>query len=192
MMRDLKPDNVVTTYSGRAKLIDFGVGRLSSELAAGSFENEAIPGTPGYVAPEVLAKQLYDSRADLYSFGVLTWTLLTGGLLSENGEPEPPHSLKICPPAKRRTQAATLQFLQSDFELLREMVQAPPEDQCLAPLPSANASSFVLQLVTGEPSDRLSHGSVRGSPFFKEYVMLPQQSFVKANVLEDWLHRFER
>ena len=78
LFRDLKPDNVVIDQSLCAKLADFGSGRFGASSGTFSFGHPA--GTVGYCAPEVLYGQPHDECADLYSLGVVTWLLFTGGM----------------------------------------------------------------------------------------------------------------
>ncbi|MHB8245158.1 MAG: serine/threonine-protein kinase [Acidimicrobiales bacterium] len=88
--RDLKPANVFVTYAGRVKIGDFGVAWLRAKVgpaAAGGTSDDAarwtrpgtILGTPAYLAPEQAAgRPDVDSRADLYSLGVIAFELLSG------------------------------------------------------------------------------------------------------------------
>jgi len=62
---DVKPDNILCTPDGRGVLIDLGCARVLSTASP------AIDGTPGYMAPEVLAGDVADERADLYAVGVM-------------------------------------------------------------------------------------------------------------------------
>ncbi len=79
--RDLKPDNVIVQSDQKTKVLDFGLAGLYVQGAECLTQSNVAMGTANYMAPEQRkdAKHV-DLRADLYSFGVMTYELLTGEL----------------------------------------------------------------------------------------------------------------
>src|SRR5438105_5539068 len=79
--RDLKPDNVLVTQDLRTKVLDFGLAGLHAEGAECLTQSHVAMGTANYMAPEQRkdAKRA-DHKADIYSFGAMTYELLTGEL----------------------------------------------------------------------------------------------------------------
>src|SRR5258708_4059798 len=73
--RDLKPANILLTEDGRAKIADFGVAKLN--LANQTLGGRVL-GTPAYMSPEQLNGEAVDGRSDLFSLGVILYTVLTG------------------------------------------------------------------------------------------------------------------
>jgi serine/threonine protein kinase len=73
--RDLKPANILLTEDGHAKIADFGVAKLN--LANHTVAGRAL-GTPAYMSPEQLNGEAVDGRSDLFSLGVVLYTILTG------------------------------------------------------------------------------------------------------------------
>ena len=83
--RDINPGNVIITYDGRVKLIDFGVAK--SALRRRTTQPGAIKGQPAYVAPESLRGEPVDHRADIFSLGVVLHEMLTGRSLFQRQNP---------------------------------------------------------------------------------------------------------
>ncbi|CAI5527213.1 unnamed protein product [Closterium sp. Naga37s-1] len=106
--RDLKTDNLLLDQKHRVvKIADFGVSRVEP----GDRSMKRRTGTFGYMAPEVLKEQPYDHKADVYSYGIVLWEIVTCGnpFLFEGFKPEQvccmvnqglrPDIPSSCPPA---------------------------------------------------------------------------------------------
>jgi calcium-dependent protein kinase len=73
--RDIKPENIMINDEDEPKLIDFGLSKNNSDKK----KMATVAGTPFYMAPEVL-NQNYTSKADIWSLGVLLYTMVSGYL----------------------------------------------------------------------------------------------------------------
>ena len=83
--RDLKPSNIILTrtHIGRlhAKIVDFGVAKLTEQMATGEGSLTATGsfiGTPRYMSPEQCAGYDLDERSDIYSLGVILYEMVAG------------------------------------------------------------------------------------------------------------------
>ncbi|KAH9693585.1 serine/threonine-protein kinase STY46 [Citrus sinensis] len=74
--RDLKAANLLMNENGVVKVADFGVARVQAQYGVMTAET----GTYRWMAPEVIEHQPYNHRADVFSFGIVLWELVTGKL----------------------------------------------------------------------------------------------------------------
>lgn len=83
--RDIKPSNIIVTMPHRvAKIMDFGIARVEMEDVFATTD-EAVIGTPAFMAPEQIKGGPITSAADIYAFGMTLYRLLTRNIAFPGG-----------------------------------------------------------------------------------------------------------
>src|SRR5262245_1152515 len=119
--RDLKPENLMIAEGGYAKVLDFGVAKLRTDLfrredASGDTSDHrgVVIGTVGYMSPEQAQGTTLDRRTDIFSFGCVLYEALSGrrafdgpsafGILKKIVEDQPVPLVAIAPAVPRELQ----------------------------------------------------------------------------------------
>ncbi len=78
--RDIKPQNIVLTESGKIKLADFGIARAANNSTTVNSGSNTAVGSAHYLSPEQARGGYTDHRSDIYSFGVVMYEMFCGKL----------------------------------------------------------------------------------------------------------------
>lgn len=120
--RDVSPQNVMVSYEGEVKVIDFGLAKSSAR------SKHTLPSTVlgklGYMSPEQARAEKVDHRSDIYSAGIVIWELLagrpfiTGGtvgeMVAQMANPKIPPLREIRPEISEAVERIVVRALQAD------------------------------------------------------------------------------
>jgi serine/threonine-protein kinase len=148
--RDLKPDNVFVAPSGRPKILDFGIAKLS-DASGTSTRTGSLLGTPHYMSAEQAAGRPVDHRADLYAIGVILFECATG---------------------RKPFQAEAL------FDLLRMHVEAPPPSpRALRPDMPPELEHVILTALAKAPDQRFASAMAMSMALQHATAQLPPEQW---------------
>jgi serine/threonine-protein kinase len=131
--RDIKPSNIMLHYNDgdrhqppRAVLMDFGIAKLLDKTAI--TKTGGLLGTFDYIAPEQIQEAgNLDHRADIYSFGVLVFQMLTGRLPFEHTTPAAALIAHISQPPPHPREIESDIALQAAEAILKALEKAPED-----------------------------------------------------------------
>jgi serine/threonine protein kinase len=117
--RDVTPENIMISFAGDVKIVDFGIARSDVDGTLTSLDT--VVGRKSYIPPEAWSGKKVDRRADIYGLGVVLWELLAAQRAEETLEPSPEVSL----PDLRRVDTA----IPDELALIVKRALAPAEER---------------------------------------------------------------
>lgn len=121
--RDVKTANLFFTTDKVVKIMDFGLAKMMEEVRRGT---TVLGGTPYYMSPEQAIGGVVDQRADIYSFGVTLYELVTGGVPFSEGDVSYHHRHTQVTDPRERAEGITSEMA----ELILYMMEKNPAQRC--------------------------------------------------------------
>jgi serine/threonine protein kinase len=124
--RDVSPQNVMVTFDGGVKLLDFGIAKMREKTW--QTRQGTLKGKISYMSPEQCQELSVDGRSDLFALGAMAWEMLTGAVLYDGA---------------------------NDLEILKRITEheAPPPSRLRPELP-AGLERVVQRCLARNPDDR--------------------------------------
>ena len=164
--RDVTPENIMISWAGEVKLIDFGLARSTVD---GTVTNLGmIVGRRSYMAPEVWAGEKPDRRADIFALGVVLWELLTVKRLEDlpearwrDGIPDP---TTVRSEASSELAAIAMKALavapQERYQSAAEMAEALAAVDCPAKDPSSELATVLAFFFNVDLAQEVVRGEI--------------------------------
>src|SRR5689334_17993538 len=189
--RDVKPQNVLVTEDGEAKVTDFGIAR-SLDVEHGVTQTGTVLGTSNYLSPEQASGKPTTPATDVYSLGVVVYELLTGdvpfpgenfvAVAMKHLNEQPPDLLEQRPDVPLRLAAAVDRALEKDpARRFPSMDQFAWElRQCLAELdaPEAERTLITQSPVIRESAPRRVRARRRRAPLYVLFALIAAAAIV--------------
>jgi serine/threonine protein kinase len=152
--RDLKPENIFITKDQRAKILDFGLAKLT-QVDAATLDGDAVTlevhthpgqvlGTVGYMSPEQVRGKTVDHRTDIFAFGAVLYEMVTGNRAFQR--PTSPETMTAIlneePPDISQSMPGTPPGL---LRVIRRCLEKDPERR----FQSASDLAFALESLSG-------------------------------------------
>ncbi len=153
--RDISPQNILVTFDGRVKVVDFGIAKAADQATV--TRSGVLKGKYSYMSPEQAAGQKVDRRSDIFALGVVLYELLTCNRLF-----------------KRPSDMATLQAVAE--------CDIPPPSQVNPRVPE-DLDPIVMKALARSPEDRYSE-AVQLQLALEDWLVAHQHASSSAHVAD--------
>lgn len=162
--RDIKPQNLLISYQGELKLIDFGIAKAAYRLT--HTQNVGVKGTWCYMAPEQIRNRPVDHRSDVFAVGLILHELLTGRRVYPKGSD--PGILELVRNAEIRRPSEIRASIPArlDAIVMRALARDPMDRYATAGEMRSAVAGYAE--TTGRPSTRHELGSLMQQVFAEE------------------------
>jgi len=185
--RDIKPANVMILADETARVLDFGVARARTSP---TLTHSGFVGSPSYVAPEQAMGRTVDTRADIYSLGIVLYEMLSGQLPFQSDTPwivinhhiatPPPPLEEVCPGLPRAV-----------IRLAAKAMSKRPEDRFQTPAEMGQALEAVLAGMEPAWTEAGDAATATMAPFLEGLYQQAQQA-VQAREWQDAVDLFSQ
>ena len=173
--RDISPHNLMVSYEGHVKLLDFGIAK-ATEVALEHTRTGAIKGKVHYMSPEQCRQEKLDRRTDVFSMGIILWELLTARRLFKRQ-----HDLESMQAIVEGDRWSVAEFRKGLTPTIIEAVDKALMTDRDARFKSADAMRRFIKGAAEDAGLKLDHDAVR---LFLNKVCKERMSFDKRAVKE--------
>ena len=186
--RDIKPQNIMLTARGEAKVLDFGLAKMMDEGSSTDTQaqTQSLLSTPGmmigtvpYMSPEQVRGEALDARSDIFSFGTVLYELVGGvqpfaadsaastvsSILTRTPPPLARYAHEVPPELERIVSKALVKDPEGRYQTMKDMLIDLKRLKQQIEFETELGRSGMIDTGTGEkPAMAVNHASIRSSP----------------------------